>query len=145
MRVIDLLNKIAKGKQPSHIRVYNRDWYWNNYDGYVTEGSLSTTPDAQIYLFSQYRLDFVLDKEVEIIEEPKKTVFRIDKDGISMYTVYNDEEIEEDKEIEEIENYEKFSRPPKDEFETDLIKYIGLHRVAINILIREINELKKGK
>ena len=72
MKVIDLLNEIAKGEQPSHIRVYNRDWYWNNYDGYVTEGSLSTTPDAQIYLFSQYRLDFALDKEVEIIEEDKE-------------------------------------------------------------------------
>ena len=72
MKVIDLLNKIANGEQPSHIRIYNRDWYWNNYDGYVTEGSLSTTPDAQIYLFGSYRLDFALDKEVEIIEEDKE-------------------------------------------------------------------------
>ena len=72
MKVIDLLNEIAKGEQPSHIRIYDRDWYWNNYDGYVTEGSLSTTPDAQLYLFSSYRLDFALDKEVEIIEEDKE-------------------------------------------------------------------------
>ena len=72
MKVIDLLNEIVKGEQPSHIRMYDRDWYWNNYDGYVTEGSLSTTPDAQIYLFSSYRLDFALDKEVEIIEEDKE-------------------------------------------------------------------------
>lgn len=69
MKIIDLLNKIANGEQPSHIRIYNRDWYWNNYDGYVTKNSLSTTPDAQIYLFSSYRLDLALDKEVEIIEE----------------------------------------------------------------------------
>ena len=72
MKVIDLLNKIANGEQPSHIRVYGRDWYWNNYDGYVTKGSLLTTPDAQIYLFGSYRLDFALDKEVEIIEEDKE-------------------------------------------------------------------------
>lgn len=69
IKVIDLLTKILNREQPLHIRVYNRDWYWNNYDGYVTEASLSTTPDAQIYLFSMYRLDFALDKEVEIIED----------------------------------------------------------------------------
>ena len=72
MKIIDLLNKIANGEAPEHIRIYNEDWYWNNYDGYVTKGSLNTTPDAQHYLFNQYRLDFVLDKEVEIIEEDKK-------------------------------------------------------------------------
>ena len=72
MKVIDLLNKIANGEAPKHIRVYDEDWYWNDYDGYVTKWSLSTTPDAQHYLFNQYRLDFVLDKEVEIIEEDKK-------------------------------------------------------------------------
>lgn len=69
IKVIDLLNKIAKGEQPSHIRMYGRDWYWNNFDGYVTENSLSTTPDAQIYLFSSYRLDFALNKKVEVLEE----------------------------------------------------------------------------
>ena len=72
MKVIELLNKIANGEAPEHIRIYNEDWYWNNYGGYVTKGSLNTTPDAQHYLFNQYRLDFVLDKEVEIIEEDKK-------------------------------------------------------------------------
>ena len=72
MKVIDLLNKIAKGEQPKHIRVYDEDWYWNDYDGYVTKWSLSTTPDAQHYLFSQYRLDFVLNKEIEVIEDNKK-------------------------------------------------------------------------
>ena len=72
MKIIDLLNKIANGEQPKHIRVYNEDWFWNDYDGYVTKWSLSTTPDAQHYLFGQYRLDFVLNKEVEIIEEDKK-------------------------------------------------------------------------
>lgn len=81
MKVIDLLNKIAKSEQPSHIRVYGRDWYWNNYDGYVTKESLTTTPDAQCYLFSQYRLDFTLDKEVEIIEENKEIEELNLKDG----------------------------------------------------------------
>ena len=72
MKVIDLLNKIVNGEQPKHIRVFNEDWFWNDYDGYVTKWSLSTTPDAQHYLFGQYRLDFALNKEVEIIEENNK-------------------------------------------------------------------------
>ena len=72
MKIIDLLNKVANGEQPSHIRVLGIDWYWNNYDGYVTKSSLSTTPDAQIYLFNSYRLGFALDKEVEILDEPNK-------------------------------------------------------------------------
>ena len=72
MKIIELLNKIANGEQPKHKRVYNEDWYWNDYDGYVTKWSLSTTPDAQHYLFNQYRLDFVLNEEVEVIEEDKK-------------------------------------------------------------------------
>lgn len=72
MKVIELLNKIANGEQPKHIRFNNEDWYWNDYDGYVTKWSLSTTPDAQHYLFNQYRLDFVLNEEIEVIEEDKK-------------------------------------------------------------------------
>ena len=79
MKVIDLLNKIANGEQPKHIRIYNEDWYWNEYDGYVTKWSLSTTPDAQHYLFGQYRLDFALNKEVEIIED--KTLEKINTES----------------------------------------------------------------
>ena len=95
MKVIDLLNKIAKGEQPSHIRMYGRDWYWNNYDGYVTEASLSTTPDAQIYLFSSYRLDFALDKEVEIIEdkEIEEVNFITEHDSFSTIDQYKLQEI----------------------------------------------------
>ena len=69
MKVVGLINRIYEGTQPKHIRVYNEDWYWNNYDGYVTKESLKTTPDAQTYLFDRYRLMFALDKEVEVLEE----------------------------------------------------------------------------
>ena len=72
MKVIGLINRIYEGTQPKHIRIYNEDWYWNDYDGYVTKGSLKTTPDAQTYLFDRYRMMFALDNEVEIIEENKK-------------------------------------------------------------------------
>ena len=42
-----------------------KDEIWKIINGYPT-------PDAQIYLFGSYRLDFALDKEVEIIEEDKE-------------------------------------------------------------------------
>ena len=71
MKIIDLINRIHEGTQPSHISFNNEDWYWNNYDGYVTKESLKITPDAQLYLHDRYILMFALDKEVEIIEEKK--------------------------------------------------------------------------
>lgn len=68
----ELYGKIYDENPPKHIKAYDEDWYWNNYDGYVTKESLKTTPDAQIYLMDRYRTFMNLDKEVEIIEEPKK-------------------------------------------------------------------------
>ena len=68
----ELYGKIYDENPPKHIKVYDEDWYWNNYDGYVTKESLKTTPDAQIYLMDRYRTFMNLYKEVEIIEEPKK-------------------------------------------------------------------------
>ena len=84
--MIDLYDKIYEEEQPYHIRVYGEDWYWNNYDGYVTKESLKTTPDAQIYLMDRYRTFMNLDKDVEVIEEEKKipeklsTWFSLEKD-----------------------------------------------------------------
>lgn len=68
----ELYRKIYDENPPKHIKVYDEDWYWNDYDGYVTKESLKTTPDAQIYLMDRYRTFMNLDKEVEVIEEPKK-------------------------------------------------------------------------
>lgn len=68
----ELYGKIYDENPPKHIKVYGEDWYWNDYDGYVTKESLKTTPDAQIYLMDRYRTFMNLDKEVEIIEEPKQ-------------------------------------------------------------------------
>lgn len=68
----ELYGKIYNEEPPKHIRVYGEDWYWNDYDGYVTKESLKTTPDAQIYLMDRYRTFMNLDKEVEILEEEKK-------------------------------------------------------------------------
>lgn len=70
--IYELYGKIYDENPPKHIKVYGEDWYWNDYDGYVTKESLKTTLDAQIYLMDRYRTFMNLDKEVEIIEEPKK-------------------------------------------------------------------------
>lgn len=68
----ELYGKIYDENPPKHIRVYGEDWYWNDYDGYVTKESLKTTPDAQIYLMDRYRTFMNLDKDVEVVEEEKK-------------------------------------------------------------------------
>lgn len=70
----ELYGKIYDENPPRHIKVYDEDWYWNDYDGYVTKESLKRSPDAQIYLMDRYRTFMNLDKEVEIevIEENKK-------------------------------------------------------------------------
>lgn len=58
----ELYEKIYDKNPPKHIKVYDEDWYWNDYDGYVTKESLNTTPDAQIYLMDRYRTFMNLDK-----------------------------------------------------------------------------------
>ena len=83
----ELYGKIYDKNPPKHIKVYDEDWYWNDYDGYVTKESLNTTPDAQIYLMDRYRTFMNLDKEVEIIKEPKK-IEKIKSNGDEFYSDY---------------------------------------------------------
>lgn len=88
----ELYGKIYDENPPKHIQVYDEDWYWNDYDGYVTKESLKTTPDAQIYLMDRYRTFMNLDKEVEIIEENptvEKLEDRIEKALEFLETQYN--------------------------------------------------------
>ncbi len=90
--IYELYGKIYDKNPPKHIQVYDEDWYWNDYDGYVTKGSLKTTPDAQIYLMDRYRTFMNLDKEVEIIEENptvEKLEDRIEKALEFLETQYN--------------------------------------------------------
>ena len=86
----ELYGKIYDGNPPKHIKVYDEDWYWNDYDGYVTKESLKTTPDAQSYLMDRYRTFMNLDKEVEIIEEDKKIKHCLKSDRF----LRNEDEIE---------------------------------------------------
>ena len=85
----ELYGKIYDENPPKHIKVYGEDWYWNDYDGYVTKESLKTTPDAQIYLMDRYRTFMNLDKEVEILDEEGKIeylddFYRDDRFGYSI-------------------------------------------------------------
>ena len=114
----ELYGKIYDKNPPKHIKVYGEDWYWNDYDGYVTKESLKTTPDAQIYLMDRYRTFMNLDQEVEIIEEPKK----IEKLNIQLSL--NDEDT--------VNHYRA------NNLECDLA-------FKINELIDAVNELKRDK
>ena len=115
-----LYGKIYDENPPKHIKVYGEDWYWNDYDGYVTKESLKTTPDAQIYLMDRYRTFMNLDKEVEIIKEPKK-IEKIKSNGDEFYSDYIDIWISKNK--------------------TDA--YCEFLMNKINELIDEINNLKE--
>ena len=116
----ELYRKIYDKNPPKHIKVYGEYWYWNDYDGYVTKESLKTTPDAQIYLMDRYRTFMNLDKEVEIIEEPKK-IEKIKSNGDEFYSDYIDTWISKNK--------------------TDA--YCEFLMNKINELIDEINNLKE--
>ena len=114
----ELYGKIYDENPPKHIKVYGEDWYWNDYDGYVTKESLKTTPDAQIYLMDKYRTFMNLDQEVEIIEAPKKIEKIARCDYIKM-THYGD-----------------LYKPTENE---------EILRIKINELIDVVNELKRDK
>ena len=117
----ELYEKIYDKNPPKHIKVYDEDWYWNDYDGYVKKESLNTTPDAQIYLMDRYRTFMNLDKEVEIIKEPKK-IEKIKSNGDEFYSDYIDIWISKNK--------------------TDA--YCEFLMNKINELIDEINNLKEN-
>lgn len=114
----ELYGKIYDENPPKHIKVYGEDWYWNDYDGYVTKESLKTTPDAQIYLMDRYRTFMNLDQEVEIIEEPKKIEKIARCDDVKM-THYGD-----------------LYKPTENE---------EILRIKVNELIDAVNELKRDK
>jgi hypothetical protein len=108
MKVIDLLNKIAKGEEvPKKIK-------WND--------------DVWIYSYG-----------------PSKSYYTDYEDLFSVIdgSNLNDEvEIIGEKDIERLEDFEKYPRIPKNEFETELMKYIAIHRVKINELIDIVKELR---
>lgn len=98
-----------------------------DYDGYVTKESLKTTPDAQSYLMDRYRTFMNLDKEVEVIEEPKK---------IEKLETYKEKEGED-----YFANILKLS--PNSECEIDEALSTTIDK--LNELIDEINNLKEKK
>lgn len=159
----ELYGKIYDKNPPKHIKAYGEDWYWNNYDGYVTKESLKRTPDAQTYLMDRYRTFMNLDKEVEIIEEKptvKKSEDRIEKALEFLETQYNTypngemwrgalKNILQGKSADDV--YEPFIEDNKKlgkiEFKT-LNTQKEKNRAmkdAINELIDTVNKLKEGK
>ena len=66
--VYELLGLIKDGKAPHSILFKNEVWFWG-YDTYTAFECLNKTPDAQISLFSKYRIDYCLNDKVEIIDK----------------------------------------------------------------------------
>ena len=73
MKIIDLLNKIANGEIPKHIKMNSLDFFWNN-DEYAYD-----IKGANIYApYYTFKFD-ELNDEVEIIEEDKKIPEKIEE------------------------------------------------------------------
>lgn len=66
--IYELLGLMKDGKAPHSILFKNEVWFWG-YDTYTTFECLNKTPDAQISLFSKYRIDYCLNDKVEIIDD----------------------------------------------------------------------------
>lgn len=66
--IYELLGLMKDGKAPHSILFKNEVWFWG-YDTYTTFECLNKTPDAQISLFSKYRIDYCLNDKVEIIDK----------------------------------------------------------------------------
>ena len=66
IRIIDLLNKIAKGEEvPKKIKYNDEVWeYYNDLGNYIRAGKPNT-------LFTMYYIHQILNDEIEIIEEVK--------------------------------------------------------------------------
>ena len=112
MKVIDLLNKIANGEEVPKEIVYNtRIFRYNEYN----KCYIWNCNGDEFYLSTYYRLESILNDEVEIIEE--------------------------DKEIEELPKYadvnEKTGLACGWSFQEEKLKD------KINELIKEVNKLKK--
>ena len=67
MKVIDLLNKIAKGEEvPKKVMYKNEIWeYYKDLEDYTRAGKPNT-------LFTMYYIHKILNNEIEIIEEDKE-------------------------------------------------------------------------
>lgn len=69
MKVIDLLNKIAKGEEvPKEIKYDTMNYYFRNYDYKEVHGELIDEQTSFIERINFYRLN----DEIEIIEEEKE-------------------------------------------------------------------------
>lgn len=146
IKIIDLLNKIAHGDIPEHIRFRNEDWYWG-YDSYVPKKFLHTTPDVQagVSLFKKYRIDYTLNDEIEIIEgNHNKIGFPSLEDRYCKLLLENEElkkwidkleTREEPKKIEKLNNYYELGLDRDNE---SLIKWVKANN---NIIIKKLNEI----
>ena len=151
MRVIDLLNKIANGEEVPKKFIYVDkenvryifdieedkdywceelgDWFFNNFSiQTILNDELEIIEDKPILVFDEK------DKVVEVNIRPNLT-YKFSADGLTITSVEEPKEIEEEKEIEELV-YKSWSS-----FSDDVQEVYN----KVNELIKVLNELKKGK
>ncbi len=97
IRVIDLLNKIANGEEVPKMFYYGaKTYHYNNYNHSYIHYNIM---DKEEYLTTNYRIEQILNDEIEIIEEDKQ----IEKlDGSIGYLNWNSEAVVITNKINEI-------------------------------------------
>ena len=63
--IYELIGLIKDGKAPAKIKFRDEVYYWS-YDTYTKNIS---TPDNQVSLFREYRIDYCLNQKIEILPE----------------------------------------------------------------------------
>ena len=63
--IYELIGLIKDGKAPAKIKFRGEVYYWS-YDTYTKNFS---TPDNQVSLFREYRIDYCLNQKIEILPE----------------------------------------------------------------------------
>ena len=116
MKVIDLLNKIAKGEEiPKKVKY--KTFYWEYKE---EEKDFKDNENDWVFSCSNYDIPEMLNEEIEIIEE--------------------------EKDIEEIDEIIKFQdlATPYGHNEQMFMKFLIIHQNKIDELVREVNKLKNN-
>lgn len=139
VELFDYIDNLKRGEQVK-FRVYYDDNYvtevlWDGEDFQWDAGTFT----SGAFFNSLY--DFEVIEEKKEKNEDNFTGLKFFQDGKVVCSINHSYE-EKEKDIERLDDFESYPRIVKDEFETELIKYIATHRVKINELIDAVKELR---
>ncbi|MBR6689739.1 MAG: hypothetical protein IKL65_00210 [Bacilli bacterium] len=154
MKIIDLLNKIAKGEMIGTKFEYENDYFMVGDSGQINRYTNESFKEIE-YPYDNLGSDYdSLNDEIEIIEDVQPIIVNMTESEYMEYLDWrNEQEFEPFKEeIDKINYYQK----NKTEFQVDYkedgeIKHFCLNKKQryfadkVNELIDEVNKLKKGE